>query len=145
MRSYIAALIFTIVLGAVGLGNGQSVGTLRQATWALPANEKDNAVIGWFFSTIHAVQTPCSNALQNSLASESALAACGSFTWDPHVVGSLTRSAVDYKSSISGRWVSPWQANADFGNVRRLEHKGTEYHLAIDDRSKLAYVIRFED
>lgn len=131
------------VLAVLGLVAAQNVGGLRQASWDLPKTSADNTIVSEFFGALSAVQTMCPESLRASLAAERALAACARL--GDYFMAELGRSMVEMTFISMGSWASPWQENRDFGTVRRLNYQGSEYFLAIDERSGLAYVVRFEE
>lgn len=135
----LAAMLCTLL--AAGPCKAQNVAALRQSTWDLPVTDTDNTVVGEFFGALGSVQILCPEQMRASLRTEDALAACGSL--GQYFNAEIGRSTAEMVFHVRGTWTSPWQANADFGTVRRLMYQGVEYFLAINEQSGTAFVIRF--
>lgn len=126
----------------------QNVATLKQQTTDLPRNSADQFVLNNFFGALSAVQDTCPSGLVASLKEQKALAGCATFDANSGMA-SLMRTAVEAKFTTAtmtdkASWVTPWQANADFGTVRQLQYQGTTYYLTLDADKGQARVIVFQ-
>ena len=145
MKILVTCLAALALLGSAG---AQNVATLKQKTTDLPRNDADQFVLNTFFGALSAVQDTCPNGLIASLKQQNALAGCATF--DPNSdMGSLLRSAVEAQFMAAtmtdkAAWVTPWQANSDFGTVRQLKYQGTTYYLTLDASKGEARVIVFK-
>lgn len=140
-------LAFALVISALTLAIAQNVATLRQTNAGFPRNADDQFVLNTYFGAIGAVQDSCPAVLAASLREQKAVAACATFGQGAGRA-ELLRSAVeahflDVTMFQDDAWVTPWNANADFGTVRQLWYKRTTYHLTLDARRGLARVIVF--
>lgn len=139
----VRVIVATVLVAFMLAATAQNVGALRQTSYDLPQTDLDREVLTLFFGAIDAVQGPCSASMTASLAAESALAACATFS--TYGLGLSRQSAqLAFDANFQGTphtWLTPWQQAEGFGSVRRVALAGQEYFLAIDDG--LAYVIRF--
>lgn len=125
--------------------SSQGLAPLRSTQWDLPVTPEDAALLSEFFSRLDAIQEPCPSYLQEELAAEQALAACG---YAPsHYTGNAGRNQADrWLDLLPGlTWLSPWQTNPTFGTVREVSVGAYTYFIAIDDAAAAVYVIRFVD
>lgn len=135
-------ILLTGMIALLGLGLAQSVGSLRASSWDLPKTDVDNTVVSSFFGALQAVQTACPQSLQDSLAAERALAACARL--GDYFSGEVARAMVEMEFISSGRWVTSWQEDSGFGVVRQLSFNGSLFFVAMNEATRLAYVVRFE-
>lgn len=125
--------------------SSHGLASLRSPQWDLPVTPEDAALLSELFSRLDAVQEPCPTYLQEELAAEQALAACGYIP--SHYAGDRGRNQADrWLNLMSGlTWLSPWQTNPTFGTVRELSVGAYTYFIAIDDAIAAVYVIRLLD
>src|SRR5690625_5078575 len=141
MRVLVASLV--LFAGTASQVSGQGLAWLRSAQWDLPVTPEDATLLSEFFGRVDAVQEPCPPYLQEELAEEQALAACGYIP--ATYAGDRGRTQADRWLDLLPRliWLSPWQANPTFGTVRHLTLGEYDYFIAISDADNSVYVIRF--